>query len=293
MEFLFSSDLYKSVSTGKLHASVKNDGIYLVSLRMPEKGSNKIIYRYFYYPNIFAPSILYFLIRKPNFSKSLLFRHWGDFVTIIDNDLAGKSTGLIKLFDNCLAYNLHFQNYLLHCGSLKGSFHDVELLFDVVKKTTLTTNNILSALNFALKKDYDNFFRLFVNFKTDHHFNEPSGVHFNYNDDRIVFNKQVEVVTKEVYLAEKSLFVVKDLEDTIKQLEGLGYIVAKTPKSQLHTSSSLGSFIDCVDAEYCDFLYNLHINMTKSGIIPAKRKLARSKFGYDNIHKNIIGDIKF
>lgn len=152
--------------TAKLHIALNQgeykseSGVYLVSLRLLHKDSNIIIYNYVYYPDIFVNNILYFLIQKNNFSKSLIYREWGDFLSIIDNNL-GDGCFIENIKINSNNSNIYFKDFL----SNKPSYSDIKSymdVMDVLKKASYIDigSNMISLIDWAVKKNILSFLRL-------------------------------------------------------------------------------------------------------------------------------------
>lgn len=268
LELFFPANLYKSLSTGKLHTEDKSRGIYLVVFRVPKKNPNQIIYKCFYYPDIFVSTMLLYLSTKYDFHKSFLFRHWGDFLTVIDKDLGLQSKHIAEHIGSN-KYNRHLQRFAAYNKHVDIFSNDMVVMFDLIKKSILSVNNISYVIDLAVKKNYNNFVDLFF---------EINNINMN--------------MSKDIYIIEKCLFAIKDLEQLITELRSLGYEVNKGPKSQLQYSTSPGAFLDYVDGDYRDFLFFIHNCYIEKGYYNRKLLLSRSKFNYDNIHKNIIGEIK-
>ena len=72
-KYFFTSDLHKSLLTGKLQPC-QND-IYLVAFRVPNKKSKHIVYEYYRYPGVFTESLILHLVLKFKSSKSLVFKN--------------------------------------------------------------------------------------------------------------------------------------------------------------------------------------------------------------------------
>lgn len=257
-QYYYGPILQKALATGRLESHGNN--IHLVVFRMPDRNSNRIIYKCLRYPDIFAGSLLHYICSKRDFNKSLLFKNWGDFFTIIDSNLTEKYIG-ISSTSHLIKMNLHFDKFVHFNPSVK-IFNNVQKYFDLVKKTTVMTSNITSSIDLAIKKDFKGFINLFFN--GDHLDNEP---------------------LSNLYIIKDCLFIVQDLEKTIKSLESLGYSIKEAKKNQ---SDLLDAFLHSLDSEYTDSLYNLHYNLIrKHSIFHGSWLLPRNKFTFENIHTNI------
>lgn len=85
----------------------KSGGIYLLCFRVLKKGGNIVIYNYIYYPRIFVNSLLNYLLTKRSFLTSIVFKEWGDYITILDQEIL-NDLGIDK---SVLEYNTHFNLY--------------------------------------------------------------------------------------------------------------------------------------------------------------------------------------
>lgn len=160
-------------------------------------------------------------------------------------------------------------------------------LFDLMKKYTVSpiNNNMIYCIVSAIKKDYNKFVGLFLD---------------NVNVD----NK----LSGDLYIIENCLFVIKDLDKIIKGLESLGYKINKEDNNKVEQSDSAvtpldcidnycaqsdsaRAFLDCIDNDYINYLFECQIDMHKKGFIKSNKILPRSRFHYNNIHKN-LGNIK-
>lgn len=93
----YSPDLHKMLDKGVLNTDKYNgDGIYLMSFRLLIKDSNMIMYNYIYYPKEFINSMLVYLLVKYDFESSPVYRDWGDYHCLLDEDLFDLSQPIIK-----------------------------------------------------------------------------------------------------------------------------------------------------------------------------------------------------
>lgn len=260
-KYYYGPVLQKALAMGKLESYTNK--IYLVVFRVPNKNSNRIVYRYLDYSDIFAGSLLLYLITKTNFSKRLLFRNWGDFFTIIQLSKYNIYPEIYYLNDKLLGMNDHFNKFMNFNPSANMFSSNTQESFDLIKKTTVTTFNLISCIHLAIKKDYKSFINLF----------------FDYNQ---IDNKS----SKDLYIIKDCLFITQDLGKVIKDLGDLDYDVKEANrKSQ---SDLMDAFLHNIDSEYIDSLYDLHYTIVrKHHIFHRSWLLPRVKFSYENIHTNI------
>lgn len=111
----YTWELHKYISSGLY---TRDSGVYLVVFRVLIPGSNVLIYSYIYYPDIFVNSVLYYLLRKNNFKNSLIYKEWGDFLSVLDSSL-GEGNSIQEVKDeNALYGNNYIKDFYLNESSL-------------------------------------------------------------------------------------------------------------------------------------------------------------------------------
>lgn len=79
---------------------------------------------------------MYYLLRKNNFKNSLIYREWGDYLSVLDNRLGeGNDIEEVKKVNNIIGNN-YFKDFSLNQSNSLG-WQDYIGLFDIVKKMTL------------------------------------------------------------------------------------------------------------------------------------------------------------
>ena len=139
----------------------------------------------------------------------------------------------------------------------------MQVFFDIAKKTTVNTNKIVTCIDSAIQKDYNKFINLF--FKVE------------------ISNN----ISNDVYVLEKCLFVIRDLNKVIEELKLLGYNVSRIAQNNREDSSSAYPFLVSVDNEYRGFLSDFNTDMFRKGLIFREDLLPQSRFYYTHIHKNL------
>lgn len=97
------------------------------------KKSNRIIYKYIYYPELLMNDIIAILINKKKFFKrTLTYREWGDYFTIIENVLGyGDHIQIVK--EKRLECNEYYYEYCLSDEYKKKDF-SFQSVLDTIKK---------------------------------------------------------------------------------------------------------------------------------------------------------------
>lgn len=147
MEF-YSAELHKALLLGN---KIESDGgINLVCFRVLKNNTKKIEYKYIHYPEVFVNSVLLYIITKKNLSKSLLFKDWGDFLTIIDNKFYQDNIRGY-LLKNHESMNCHFKEYISYNNF---SYDSMIQLLDLVKKLTIVSDNVVVYIDRVVNKQY-------------------------------------------------------------------------------------------------------------------------------------------
>lgn len=112
---------YGNFYTFELHQAIlkgfyiSDSGVYLVVFRVLNKHSNVLVYNYIYYPDVFINSLLYYLLRKNNnFKNSMVYREWGDYLSVLDNRL-GEGNDIEEVKEvNYIIGNNYFRDFYLN-----------------------------------------------------------------------------------------------------------------------------------------------------------------------------------
>ncbi len=253
------------------------NGKYLVLIRVLNNNDSKtIIYNYIFYPDIFNPALLYFLLEKKDFRNSTLYSEWGDYLTILyhkefTNDrlcLNEKSDYFIKWLDYKGLYSdIEIKNYV-----------DLYLLINVL--TYVTDYDILCDLiDLAIKKNYKGFSAKIFNYKN---FYSPFNRTFRFNIENISEKENINIING-------CLFVVDNLNVFISNLRNKGYIINAGPQKWRGQVNSMNNFLTCLDIDFRYSLYKHNQYHVVNNGLDAKYNLTKSKFSYRNIHQNIGG----
>lgn len=97
---------------------------------------------------------------------------------------------------------------------------------------------------------------------------------------------------KDLYILKSCLFVVKNLDELIKNLTELGYDVNRGPKSQRAYLNSMNNFLSILDIDFRNYLYIQQLNCLNNGFLPKYAYLSRSRFSFKNIHM-CIGNVRY
>lgn len=268
--------LHKCIENGCIENKDSNSGSYLVMFRVLKKGSNKIIYNYIYYPEVFTNSILAHMILKSGFKFS--FKEWGDFFTFIDTNLGDDSIDDIKeLKDRKDELNEHWLDYRSSPEYTLPEGADCQSILDFIKKLTSINDidTMIMYIDSMIKKDFEILFLDFFGVRGQEILKRWL---VNYHDD--------------LYFIKDCLFAVKDLNSFLNKLREKGCVVDKGPKSMRDQLNSMNSFLSCWDGDFRNSLYKHHLTKINNGKIPSDKKLSRNKFSFHNIHQK-MGKIKW
>lgn len=243
-----------------------NDGTYIVMLRVLKRNGNVIIYQTLHYNDIFTRPLLLFLVSKTDFKISTLFKEFGDFFTLICENV-GDTEFLNMIKSEQSNLSLYLQEYINTYG-YPTKFENYTEFLDIVKKNTYinTTETVIDIADKFINKQYDKVFG------TD------NVIEVNNSDN--------------IYFIKDCVFVTGDLKLFIKKLSSLGYEINKGPKSYRDQLNSMSQFLALFDQDFRQWLYYVQLSKARVGHIPNTSLLPRSKFAFKNVHMN-IGNIKF
>lgn len=110
-------------------------------------------------------------------------------------------------------------------------------------------------------------------------------------NNKIVINNNVELTNP----FNKLLFVVKDKEALIKSIFDKGYTISQGSKQWRGQINSINSFLNYLDTDYRNSLYNhskLHYNKGNIDNSWKDEILTKEHFTFRNIHQN-LGNIRW
>jgi hypothetical protein len=112
-----------------------------------------------------------------------------------------------------------------------------------------------------------------------------------FTNKKIIFNDDVELTNP----FNKILFVVKDKETLIKNISDKGYNVNEGPQYWRGQINSINSFLNYLDVDYRNSLYNhskLHYSKGNLDNSWKDETLTRKHFSFRNIQQN-LGNVKW
>jgi hypothetical protein len=114
-----------------------------------------------------------------------------------------------------------------------------------------------------------------------------------YENTPLVLNIFENLTMPEFSVLNSTLFIVKDLEDLIKQVGNKGFVINQGPQKWRGQINSMNSFQGGLDMDYRESLYN-HYDYHSGNLDPSLYtcKLGRKHFSFLNIHKN-IGNVRW
>jgi hypothetical protein len=107
-----------------------------------------------------------------------------------------------------------------------------------------------------------------------------------FTENRIIFNKDIQLTSP----FNRLLFVVHDKEALLKNISDKGYIVTQGPQAWRGQINSISSFLNYIDTDYRNSLYNHSMLHYSKGNLDNNWKdetLTRKHFSFRNIHQNL------
>lgn len=253
------------------------NGKYLVLIRVLNNNDCKtIIYNYIFYPDIFNPALLYFLLEKKDFRNSTLYSEWGDYLTIMYHN---------EFTRDRLCLN-EKSEYLFKWLEYKGLYSDIEIknyvdlyLFINVLTYVADYDIICDLLDLAVKKNYKDFSAKIFNYKDIY---SPFNRTFQFNINNTHEKENINIING-------CLFVVDNLNLFIAKIRNKGYIINAGPQKWRGQVNSMSNFLTCLDIDFRYSLYKHNQYHVINNGLDAKYSLTKSKFSYRNIHQNIGG----
>jgi hypothetical protein len=276
---------YKLKRDRTINKSVR--GFYVVAFKtIKVEGEESLIYKYIFYPYIFADLLYSYFIRE---SSSLVVRNGNsvgtDYLFVIENQRYSEEFLLQRIKD------------ISECFKLKGVNRDSRSiyprniidLFKILLKGCpifLNKDNIAKFIELSAQR---NIFDIMVSIIKMYNFygkNEQNGL--------ILAKEKLDKMQSDNYnLLGRLIFVTEDLDSLINKLKGsFDGSVNQGPQKWRGQSDSLSNTINSIDSDFrksmnCHNQY--HVNM---GNIPRKSLIGRSKFSYQNIHLN-LGNVRY
>lgn len=209
-----------------------------------------------------------FFIVRDNFIKSLTFRESGDFLCIIDDSL-NIHDHVKEIFKYINSFNVYLYEELKYIKSNKE--YENFFYLDLVKKSTIALNNdeLIEVFNNIVKKNYQ---KLELKSFTDIY------PYCKIDDD--------------IDLINGTLFLIKDINAFLFDIRKSGYIISQGPQAWRGQINTMNHFLNNLDIDYRDSLYNHLDYHTYHGTVQFQERLPRKAFSFKNIH-NLIGNIRF
>lgn len=254
------------------------DGIYLVKIKVLNKNEGTLIYNYIHYSPVFHKSLLYFIISKKDFNNSLTYSEWGDFLTVVDNNLC-SDCGEDKLELN--TSNIYLNRTWGLQGNVEYDIVNYNELFSFINRLLLSGNyeDLASLVHLSFIKDYKGVINLMF------------GGASNYivGNNIIYWDSIIENELVNIDVLSGCLFVVRDLDGLVDSIKGKGYLINQGPKRWRGQVNSMSNFLSLFDVDYRNSLYRHNQYHVSKGSIEARLALNKSKFSFRNVHQNISG----
>nr|YP_313624.1 hypothetical orf4 [Epidermophyton floccosum]AAW78230.1 hypothetical orf4 [Epidermophyton floccosum] len=262
--YLTHKGLYKD----DVEMNLKKPGVFLINIRFLKKDTNILIYNYIFYTEEFIDSLIMYFIVRDNFAKSLTFRESGDFLCIID-----KSLNIHEHVKEIFKYLNSFNVYLYEDLKYVKSNEEYKYFFflDIIKKSTIALNHdkLIEVFNNIVKKNYED-------------------LKLNKFTDIYSYCK----IDNDLDLINDTLFLIKDINTFLLDIRKLGYVISQGPQAWRGQINSMNHFLNNIDVDYRDNLYNHLDYHMYHGTAQFKEPLPRKAFSFKNIHKK-IGNIRF
>jgi len=112
-----------------------------------------------------------------------------------------------------------------------------------------------------------------------------------FTNKRIFFNKNIELTSP----FNRLLFVVNDKRTLLKNISNKGYILTQGPQAWRGQINSMNSFLNYLDVDYRNSLYNHSIMHYSKGNLDNSwndETLTKKHFSFRNIHQN-LGNVRW
>ena len=112
-----------------------------------------------------------------------------------------------------------------------------------------------------------------------------------FTDKKIFLNNDVKLTNP----FNRILFIVQDKESLLKNILDKGYTISEGPQSLRGQINSINSFLNYLDVDYRNSLYNhSKLHYSKGNILKSFKDetLTKEHFSFRNIHQN-LGNIKW
>ena len=165
------------------------------------------------------------------------------------------------------------EKYILNLKDLVEFSYNLLYISNYEKMTCL--------LNHSFNKNYYEYSKILYN----------TLCYSKYTNNKIIFNSDVKLTNP----FNRLLFVVQDKEALLKNISDKGYTVNQGYKQWRGQINSINSFLNYLDVDYRNSLYNhsrLHYSKGNLDNSWKDETLTRKHFTFRNIHQN-VGDIKW
>ena len=288
--YLISNDLHNVLLTSKLENSTntisKNNGIYVVAVRLLNQENRTLIYNYIYYPSIFIETwVAFLLFRNIN---SLRFNQWGDTFVIINQDLINNSATLkFPIVEEGLGARFRLNSEseavrALHYISNNYLHANVEQFINVFNQLNYIcsdTNELVNLLTLGFNKEYKAYFNhLLKSLNREIILDDNPNLEHVKDDDKL-------------NITNTSIYMVNDINCFVKTLNK-NFSVNEGPQKWRGQINSMNGILSTMDIDYRNSLYNHNNFHVRNNTIHRNYSLPRSSFSFRNIHMN-IGNVRW
>ena len=112
-----------------------------------------------------------------------------------------------------------------------------------------------------------------------------------FTNNKVIFNKDIQLTNP----FNRLLFVVHDKEALLKNIFDKGYTISQGPKPWRGQINSINSFLNYLDVDYRNSLYNhskLHYSKGNLDNSWKDEILTKEHFSFRNIHQN-LGNVRW
>lgn len=218
-KYIISPELFKALKEEKLNTNkvTKNEGIYLVAVRLLNAKTGTVIYNYIYYPSLFLETLLTYIT-----IRNTLFNPQGDIFFIVDNSLLKNTPASAKVSTDNEPYNrLIFSNLDPLDNYTRTNIHtsdaitlDLVNMMDNLIYITNSMNETMDILNYSIQKDYKKYIGTIL---------KP------YVDNKLISLENIDNNIN-VNLLNCKLFVLKDINYFKSKAKYNGYDINEGPQ---------------------------------------------------------------
>jgi group I intron endonuclease len=279
-QYLISYPLQEALEKGIInndkHISKNSEGIYLVMFRVLNKNTNVLVYNYIYYNPLFIQTLMVYIICRGKYPNMEL-GEWNEYLTILDYELLGLEDKTVdRLFLN--ENNQDFKDFRSYITSSDCAIRDLKSIFVLINKLIYIGNykEMSNIIELAYKKDYLKSIKEILGSLKEYVLLEE----YLRNIDLIEERESINIINS-------CLFIVKNLNFFVDNVKKKGYVVNGGPQSWRDQVNSINSFLNYLDNDFRNSLYNHNHFHVYSGNIDKKFELNKSKFSFNNIHMNL------